>query len=388
MKRYILFIVLFLITCIIYTNSLYAQNSNTEIGQKLAVIYNSMMNGGEFKIEYQIKGTNLTSANTLASLNADISYDSNSIRFISGSDWNPAINSFNGYSSNIKSNPADTGSKRWLRISILAPNLNADGSGLVTGFNIPVQYTAIVRLNFLIIDNTKSVTLSVKNETNQAGLFLNPSNSPNTFEIADQILQPPENIYEQPLPVNLASFSASVKGRDAVLEWKTSFEENNSGFNLERKNSKDNKWSVIAFISGKINANTVTDYNYCDKKLATGEYYYRLKQIDLNGNYNYYDLADKINIGIPDKFSISQNYPNPFNSATKIDIDLPEHSNVKLYLYDITGREISRIINNGEYQSGYYTIDYNAGNLPSGTYFYRIFVNDLQTADRKMIILK
>lgn len=387
MKKYLLLFSL-LFSCILYSKNVYVLDTNVIVSQKLQVINNSMVNGGEFSIEYQIKGTNLSSANTLASLNADILYDSNSIRFTSGSDWNSEINIQNGYSSNIKSNPSDSGSKRWLRISILAPDLNADGSGFVTGFNLTEMYVPVVRLNFIIIDNTKSVTLSIENKTNQAGLFLNPSNSPNTFEISDRILAPPENINEQPLPVNLASFSASVKGRDVALEWKTSFEENNSGFYLERKNSAGGKWLSIGFIAGKINTNTLTEYRFTDKKLVTGDYNYRLKQTDLNGNYTYYDLQGNIKIGIPDNLSLSQNYPNPFNSSTKIDLELPQQSNIKLYLYDIAGREIKRIINSEEYQGGYYTIDIDAGNLPSGTYFCKLTVNDKQLANKKLILLK
>lgn len=387
MKKYLLLFLL-LFSCILYSKNVYVLDTNLIISQKLQVISNSMVNGGEFVIEYQIKGTNLTSANTLASLNADISFDSNSIRFISGSDWNSVINIQNGYSSNIKSNPLDSGSKRWVRISILAPDLNADGSGFETGFNLTEQYVPVVRLNFIIIDNTKSVTLSVENKTNQAGLFLNPSNSPNTFEISDRILAPPENINEQPLPVNLASFSASVNGRDVALEWKTSFEENNYGFYLERKNSVEGKWFSIGFIAGKINTNTLTEYRFTDKKLVSGDYKYRLKQTDLNGNYKYYDLQGYIKIGIPEKLYLSQNYPNPFNSRTKIDIELPQQSNIKLYLYDIAGREIIRIINNEEYQGGYYTINIEAVDLPSGTYFYQLTVNDKQLENKKLILLK
>jgi len=168
----------------------------------------------------------------------------------------------------------------------------------------------------------------------------------------------------------------------------TSFEEKISDFKLERKFSAEGKWFCIGFIHGKINTNTVTEYRFDDKKLVTGDYNYRLKQIDLNGNYRYYNLPDKIKIGIPDKLSLSQNYPNPFNSITKIDLALPQVSNIRLYLFDITGREISRIINNDVYQGGYYTIEFDAGNLPSGTYFYQLSVNNIQYANKKLILLK
>lgn len=365
-----------------------AQVNGTTILQRLSLVLNSGTNGGEFTFDYKIKGAYMSPANTLASLNADISYDSNALRFISGTNWKSEIDSLNGYNTGIKSNPLDSGSFRCVRISIDAPDLNSDGSGQIKGFSIPTEYLTIVRLNFIIIDNTKSVTVSIEGETNQVGFFLNPSNSPNTFEISDQILLPPENIYNQPLPVNLASFSAGIFGRNVKLEWKTTYEENNSGFDIERRKTGKEGWNKIGFVKGYINKNSVSEYHYTDRKLVTGEYNYRLKQIDLNGNYQYYELNNIIKIGIPDKFAVSQNYPNPFNSSSKIDFELPQNCVVNLILYDITGKEIKKIINNTFYNGGYYTVDFNTGDLSSGTYFYRFTTDNFPGVIRKMIIIK
>lgn len=365
-----------------------AQVNGTTIQQKLSLVLNSGTNGGEFTFDYQIKGAYMSPVNTLASLNADISYDSNTLRFISGINWESEIDSLNGYDTGIKSNPSDSGSFRWVRISINAPYLNSDGSGQIIGFSVPTEYSTIVRLNFIIIDNTKSITVSIESETNQVGFFLNPFNSPNTFEISDQILLPPENICNQPLPVNLESFSAGISGRNVKLEWKTAYEENNSGFDIEKKETGKEGWNKIGFVKGNINKNSVSEYHYTDSKLVTGKYNYRLKQIDLNGNYQYYELIQIIKIGIPDKFSVSQNYPNPFNSSTKIDFDLPQNCVVNLILYDITGREIKKIINNINYNGGYHTIDFNTGDLSSGTYFYRFTADNFAGVIRKLIIIK
>jgi len=372
-------------------NDIIISQTATTVSQKIFLVQNTAVNGGDFTVDYQVKGNELTTASTLASLNADITYDSTALRFISGTNWSSGLSSENGYSSHIQSNPTDSGSVRWVRVSVVAPNVNSDGSGTIPGMNITGDYVTFVRVNFIILDNTTSVTISISERTNQIGLFENPNNSPNSFEITDQILDPPVTINEEPLPVNLASFSATVKSRDVKLQWQTSFEENNSGFDVERKNISENEWKKLSFVNGKINKNTPTDYEFTDKKVSSGNYQYRLKQIDVNGNYNYYELNNTVNVGIPDKFSLSQNYPNPFNPSTKIDFELPENSIISLIIYDIAGREMIRLINNMKYDAGYFTKEINCKELSSGTYIYRLISDNngrKYDVSKKMTLIK
>ncbi|MEO8210155.1 MAG: zinc-dependent metalloprotease family protein [bacterium] len=75
--------------------------------------------------------------------------------------------------------------------------------------------------------------------------------------------------------------------------------------------------------------------------------------------------------GIPNDYLLSQNFPNPFNPSTKINFDIPFNSNVTLKIMDITGREISTLVNNS-YNAGSYTVTFEPGNLASGIYFYNI----------------
>jgi hypothetical protein len=120
--------------------------------------------------------------------------------------------------------------------------------------------------------------------------------------------------------------------------------------------------------------------------LNTGVYDYRLKQVDYNGNFEYFNLNNEVNIGIPVKFGLSQNYPNPFNPSTKINYDLPLDGKVTLKIFDIAGKEVSTLIN--EFRSaGYYTINFKADNLSSGIYLYILTSNDL-VLTKKMLIVK
>lgn len=97
-----------------------------------------------------------------------------------------------------------------------------------------------------------------------------------------------------------------------------------------------------------------------------------------------------ISNNIPKDFSISQNYPNPFNPTTKIDYTLPVNSKVTIKLYDMTGKEISELLNANQ-NAGSYTIQVNGLNLASGVYFYKIIAgSSANTFEKtlKMVLAK
>lgn len=187
------------------------------------------------------------------------------------------------------------------------------------------------------------------------------------------------------LPVDMSSFVSSVNGRDVTLNWTTSSETNNSGFDIERSIVAGH-WLKIGMVQG--NGTTLSSMNYffTDRGLNAGLYNYRLKQIDFNGNFQYFNLSNEVIIGIPATFSLSQNYPNPFNPSTTINYDLPYDGKVTLRILDISGREVSMIVN--EFQpAGYYSLSFNGNNLSSGIYFYSLTSNGL-TITKKMLLVK
>lgn len=93
-----------------------------------------------------------------------------------------------------------------------------------------------------------------------------------------------------------------------------------------------------------------------------------------------------LNTNIPDKFALHQNYPNPFNPETNIRFELPKTADVKLFVYDILGREVETIINN-RMDAGVYNATWNATPYSSGVYFYRLTAGDY-TSVKKMIVIK
>ncbi|MDD5361726.1 MAG: T9SS type A sorting domain-containing protein [Ignavibacteria bacterium] len=91
-------------------------------------------------------------------------------------------------------------------------------------------------------------------------------------------------------------------------------------------------------------------------------------------------------IQLPKNYELSQNYPNPFNPSTTIKYALPKDGLVTIKVYDLTGREITRLVNEVK-QAGYHSVLFNASNLSSGIYFYRIIAGDfIQT--KKMLMIK
>lgn len=193
-----------------------------------------------------------------------------------------------------------------------------------------------------------------------------------------------------PLPVELVSFTANVIGNNVKLNWKTSSEHNNEGFDVERKEEKSSSWLKIGFVKGSNNSNSAKDYSFEDTKLQSGKYSYRLKQKDYNGNFQYHNLESIIEVNSPDKFDLSQNYPNPFNPVTKIDYTLPADGKVTLRIYDITGKEIATLVKDVQ-KSGYYTVQFDAGNYASGIYIYKLnFENgkDNFSMIKKMVLVK
>jgi len=93
------------------------------------------------------------------------------------------------------------------------------------------------------------------------------------------------------------------------------------------------------------------------------------------------------NTGVPRIYSLEQNYPNPFNPTTVISYGLPKSGQVKLVVYDILGQTVMTLINNEFKEAGSYKINFNASNLASGVYFYRMDAGDF-TSVKKMLLIK
>jgi len=202
----------------------------------------------------------------------------------------------------------------------------------------------------------------------------------------------PEYIITNPLPVELTSFTAKVVGKNIMLNWQTSTEINNFGFEIHRQ-TRNKVWENIGFVNGNGNSNSPKEYSFMDKNPAeSGEIKYRLKQIDNDGQFEYSEIIS-IKYSI-DNFEIYQNYPNPFNPSTTISWQSTIEGNVSIKIYDILGNEVAEILNEfksaGIQEIKFETTSMN-NRLTSGVYIYKIEIKNnelLYTMINKMTLLK
>jgi hypothetical protein len=193
------------------------------------------------------------------------------------------------------------------------------------------------------------------------------------------------------LPVQLTSFSASVLEIGVKLSWRTETEVDNYGFEVERAQINSNfeiqnsNFEKIGLVEGHGNSNSPKDYSYVDNKVTGGNYSYRLKQIDTDGSFEYSKIIE-VQFGLPQKYELSQNYPNPFNPVTTIQFSLPQSGNVKLSVYNLLGEQVIDLVDEFK-ESGVHATNFNASELNSGLYIYKLETNGF-VQSKKMILIK
>ena len=90
---------------------------------------------------------------------------------------------------------------------------------------------------------------------------------------------------------------------------------------------------------------------------------------------------------IPSNFMLLQNYPNPFNPTTTIEFHLPKETNVTLKIYNSAGIEVKTLISNARYSAGIHKVNFDASNLPSGVYIYKLMTPEFNDM-KKMVLIK
>jgi photosystem II stability/assembly factor-like uncharacterized protein len=193
---------------------------------------------------------------------------------------------------------------------------------------------------------------------------------------------------DNPTPVELTSFTAKPDKDNLLLEWQTSTEINNKGFEIQRSDISSNysNWNVIGFVEGSGSTTKESNYSYLDKNLKQGKYVYKLIQIDFDGTRA---QLHRVNVAInyqPVKYELDQNYPNPFNPATLINYQIPENGFVTLKVFNTVGKEVATLVNERQ-TNGSYSINFNASNLPSGLYIYQLRINNF-VSSKKMLLIK
>lgn len=234
------------------------------------------------------------------------------------------------------------------------------------------------------IDNTHSIS-----DNGYFGIVVNHSSGVNaraTAELDQIYFETDENSV---LPVQLTSLNAFVQNNYVNLKWTTATEVQNLGWEIERlkdsKIEKSNNWEKIGFVKGNGTTNSPNEYSFVDNSRLYGNYSYRLKQIDIDGSYEYSDIVS-VNVGLKPIVFDMKNYPNPFNPETKIEFEIPNSAFVNLSVYNSLGEKIATLVDEF-YEQGIYKKSFDGRNFPSGIYF-AVLKADQAHVIKKMLLVK
>ncbi|MCA0389641.1 MAG: hypothetical protein LCH52_14215 [Bacteroidetes bacterium] len=188
-------------------------------------------------------------------------------------------------------------------------------------------------------------------------------------------------------PVELSSFTAFPFDNKVMLNWTTETETNNLGFEIERRN-KYGDWKKIAFSKGSGTSTRKIYYGYDDyEPKAPAILYYRLKQIDYNGQFEYSKEVEVLLGDVPGNYAINQNYPNPFNPSTKVTFSLPEENKVVIRVFNPMG-ELVKEIDRGILPHGNFEQDIEMGTQSSGMYFCQVLCTNTVSGRTKSLTIK
>jgi len=192
------------------------------------------------------------------------------------------------------------------------------------------------------------------------------------------------------VPVEMTTFTGHQMNGKVLLNWSTATESNNVGWEIESRiqesgyRSQNSGWKKVGFVAGKGTTTEKQSYSFSVSNLVGASADFHLKQMDSDGKISYSTILT-VNL-TPVTFGLSQNYPNPFNPVTVINYQLASESDVRLVVYDLLGREVASLVNEKK-AAGSYTVSFNATNISTGVYFYKLTAGNFSEI-KKMTILK
>ncbi len=194
------------------------------------------------------------------------------------------------------------------------------------------------------------------------------------------------------LSVQATDFAVKADVNSVRITWSTESEVNNAGFNVLRQESSSASFNLIGSCSsddalkGMGTSSTGQSYNFVDTKVKSGETYnYKIQSVSTDGATA--DLVTlRITVSLPGDYALYQNYPNPFNPSTVISYKLAALSDVTLKVYDVLGRAFKTLVHERQ-DAGEHSVTFNAANLPSGVYFYRLQAGTFAET-KKLIVLR
>jgi hypothetical protein len=219
--------------------------------------------------------------------------------------------------------------------------------------------------------NTATVTFTATNVMHTISIYNSTTTATGNDLGLDDIMM---EVQQLPLPLSLVAFDLTGRMNSIDLSWTTLKEENNKGFDIEH--SVDGKnWKSIGFVKSKATDMGRTEYQFTDNAPLNGINFYRLKQTDFDGLYDYSQVRSKC-LTFPDEITI---YPNPATGYVKITgLQVGE----QISIYNIAGKKVTELITRRAVE----TVDLRQ--LSEGIYYIHILGNEGELHRKKIMATK
>ncbi len=246
-------------------------------------------------------------------------------------------------------------------------------------------------------DKMCTVNLTITDAAQTSGLTWDLPNSAVTDSRSNPVANGFSGSDNSPLPITLTSFKALAQSSSSSirLDWSTASEIDNYGFEVQRSSDKLTGFTTLpgSFQAGHGTTLEAHAYTYVDNTAVASQPWYRLKQSDLNGTVHYSEPVNaSTTTGIdqqiaPKVFALYQNYPNPFNPTTMIRFTVENSGPATLVVYNMLGQKVATLFNDIATAGRYQSVRFNATNLASGMYIYRL-QSGSKVDVRKLVLTK
>ncbi|MFQ5637017.1 MAG: right-handed parallel beta-helix repeat-containing protein [bacterium] len=333
----------------VITQNVFSKNNNSAIdciNNAAPNIWQNTISENDFGVT--ITESNPSLRNNIVVLNGFGIQNDNGVPVIAYNDvWSNSSGDFQG-------TPADVG-------QLSGTNANGDPADVFFNISLDPKFVNL---------NSRDFELQADSPCIDAGDPANPA----AINLAGSA--PDQGVFEfgGTVPVELVSFEF-ING---MLVWATASETNNFGFEVQRSRKQTGDFVKVGFVPGAGTTVTRKDYEFRDS-VDSGVFYYRLKQIDMDGAFKFSSII-QAHYRSPDVVFLAQNYPNPFNASTLVSFKIPVaetgETNVTLRIFNILGQGVVELLNErkvpGEYKLRWNGVDKLGRPVSSGLYFYQL----------------
>lgn len=223
-----------------------------------------------------------------------------------------------------------------------------------------------------IVNATTPIKLYFGTSTSNSVVNKDFSTAGNTVDFSLMTTMTMNNVQIGVLPVELTSFTASLRNGDVHLRWHTATETNNAGFEVQRRDAGSTTWTALTFVAGHGTASAPHDYAHIDRSVPAGSWEYRLRQIDRDGTEDHSAVLAVMTGAQAEGLHLLGASPMPLRGSAQVRFTLSSADQVSVELTDLLGRRVAATPAGLQFDAGTHAVSLEIGDAPSGTYLLSV----------------